>query len=496
LIECLDKLLPSITSLINSSLISGTFPESFKKALVSPLLKKPTLDANVLKNYRPISNLTFISKIIEKLVHAQLCDYLVANSLFNPFQSAYRPGHSCETALLRIVNDLLLSLDERKVSILTLLDLSAAFDTIDHSILLHRLQHDFGICDTALKWFSSYLTGRTQSVVVGGHMSDPDLICFGVPQGSVLGPLLFVLYTSPLSSIIQKHSVHHHSFADDTQLHKSAYISEIPELINVMKQCTDDVKSWMTANKLKLNDDKTEAMLISSSKMASKVSHCSSIVIGTSNISFSASVRDLGFHLDCHLEMKAHVQNVIKTANFELRKIGSIRCYLTTHATATLVSSLVLSRLDYCNSLLYGCHDYLIDKLQRIQNNCARMVLRIPKRSHMTTHLIFLHWLPISSRIDYKISSICFNCIQGTAPGYLKQLIPLRETAYSYNTRSTSDKTAIRDRPAKSQKTLGDRCFSYAAPSVWNSLPPKIRGSASPASFKSSLKTHLFRSAF
>uniref|UniRef100_UPI003AF53422 reverse transcriptase domain-containing protein n=1 Tax=Thiolapillus sp. TaxID=2017437 RepID=UPI003AF53422 len=196
LVECLDTLLPSLTALVNSSLSSGVFPEVFKTALVTPLLKKKSLDQNELKNYRPVSNLSFVSKIIEKLVLSQLSDHLSANSLYNRFQSAYRPGHSTETALLKIVNDLLLALDDGNVSLLALLDLSAAFDTIDHSILLHRLHHDFGIQGTALDWFSSYLTNRTQSVSIHCYTSEPAPISFGVPQGSVLGPVLFVLYTA------------------------------------------------------------------------------------------------------------------------------------------------------------------------------------------------------------------------------------------------------------------------------------------------------------
>ena len=199
LLEILDCLLPSLTALINLSLSSGLFPQAFKSAVIFPLLKKPSLDPNELKNFRPISNLPFISKIIEKLVLVKISRHLSANNLLNQFQSAYRPGHSTETALLKIVNDLLLSLDDGKISLLASLDLSAAFDTIDHAILLHRLQHDFGLSGTVLDWFSSYLSSRIQSVSVHSHTSVPASVSCGVPQGSGLGPILFVLYTTPLS---------------------------------------------------------------------------------------------------------------------------------------------------------------------------------------------------------------------------------------------------------------------------------------------------------
>ena len=496
LIECLDSLLPSVTALVNSSLSSGIFPNACKSALVTPLLKKATLDQNELKNYRPVSNLSFISKIIEKVVLAQLSEYLNLNNLFSPFQSAYRPGHSTETALLRIVNDLLLSLNDRKVSILALLDLSAAFDTIDHSTLLSRLQYDFGIEGTALQWFSSYLSHRTQSVLVNGQVSTAVPICFGVPQGSVLGPVLFVLYTSPLAKVIEKHSVLHHSYADDSQLQKSASPLEIPQLVQSMQDCIADVRSWMTLNKLKLNNDKTEVMLLSSPQMSHKISCPSTMTVGDATVPFSSSVVNLGVTLDHHLEMKVQVRNIVRATNYELRRIGSIRRFLTTQATATLVSAFVLSRLDYCNSILYGSHDYILESLQRVQNNAARLVLRVPRKEHITPYLQSLHWLPVSARIEYKLASICYNCVHGSAPVYLKSLVNSKQQQERYRLRSSSDTTALQDHPANSKKTLGDRCFSHAAPTVWKAVPVEIREASSSDSFKRSLKTHLFCKAF
>ena len=162
LFDCVDVVLPYLTKIINESLISGIFPEVHKTALVTPLLKKVGLDQNVLKNYRPVSNLSFVSKVIEKIVLSQLSGHLSVNKLFSMYQSAYRPGHSTETALVKILNDLLMSMDKGKVSLLTLLDLSAAFDTIDHGILISRLEHVYGISGSALSWFSSYLQDRTK----------------------------------------------------------------------------------------------------------------------------------------------------------------------------------------------------------------------------------------------------------------------------------------------------------------------------------------------
>ena len=222
LIECLDSILLSLTDLFNSSLASGIFPQCFKSALVTPILKKRCLDHNDLNNYRPVSNLCFIAKILEKLVLSQVSSYLNSHNLYNTCQSAYRPGpglllllllllgHSTETALLKVVNDLFLSLNKGNISVLALLDLSSAFDTIVHAILVHRLHTDFGFTDTVLQWFSSYLTDRTHYVSLCIHCYDFAPVHSGVPQGSVLGPILFTMYIKPLSAIIDSH--YHTSF--------------------------------------------------------------------------------------------------------------------------------------------------------------------------------------------------------------------------------------------------------------------------------------------
>ena len=172
----------------------------FKKAVVIPLLKKTGLDCNVLKNYRPVSNLPFLSKILEKVVLKQLQKHLSENNLLETNQSAYRKDHSTETAVLSVFDGLLKKADERLVSLIALLDLSAAFDTLDHSILLTRLDVTFGVRGTAYKWFLSYLQDRQQSVLIDGVLSNP--MWYGVPQGSVLGPVLFTLYSQPLSDVI------------------------------------------------------------------------------------------------------------------------------------------------------------------------------------------------------------------------------------------------------------------------------------------------------
>ena len=341
LIEGLDCISHSLTDLCGSSLAPGISPQCFKSALVTPILKKKCLMHNDLNNYRPVSNLCFIAKILEKLVLSQVSSYHNSHNLYNTCPSAYRPGHSTETALLKVVNDLFLSLIKGNISILALLDFSSAFDTIDHPILVHRLHTDFGFTDPVLQWFSFYLTDRTHYVSLSNHCSAFTHVHSGVPQDSVLGPILFTMYIKPLSAIIDSHSIIHHSFADDLQLQMSAPPDRISELLHSMQSCICDVKAWETANMLKLNDNKKELMLVASKRSKHLHNLPTSITIDNAQIPFKKSVKNLGFTLDCHLTMNAHVSNIARTCYFELRRLASICGFLTSTATAALVSAFV-----------------------------------------------------------------------------------------------------------------------------------------------------------
>ena len=208
-----------------------------------------------------MSNLPFLSKILEKVVLKRLILHLDLNCLNENFQSAYKKCHSTETALLKVYNDILCDLDDKHVALQSLLDLSAAFDTLDHGILLKRLELSFGIKGSALAWLTSYLENRQQSVQINESFSESVFIKYGIPQGSVLGPILFSLYTTPLSSIFSKYQINYHLYADDSQLYKSTPFPDLNCTTEQIELCIEDTKAWMNSNKLKLNDDKTELIL-------------------------------------------------------------------------------------------------------------------------------------------------------------------------------------------------------------------------------------------
>ena len=369
------------------------------------------------------------------------------------------------------------------------------FDTIDHQILLSRINHTLGIRETALNWFRSYLSGRKQFVLVGDHRSSESPLKYGVPQGSVLGPVLFILYTTQLSDVIRGHSVSHEMFADDTQLLHSSAIDDYPTLTSTLQSCTSDVDTWMSANKLKLNCEKTEAVRFYRQPHHSPDLLPSSLMLGSSTIEFSDTVRDLGVLLDSDLSMKQHVTKTCQLAYMELKKIAAIPPFLTEDATKTLVSSYILWRLDYCSCVLLGCPSNVIHPLQRIQNSAARLICKSPWSQPCSPLLKKLHWLPVEERIIYKCCCLCFKVLTGDAPAYLSDL--LHVYVPSRTLRSSADTRIFRlpnHRPNRKQH--GERAFSYAAVHHWNNLPYTVRHCQSFSTFKTSLKTHLFSKHF
>jgi hypothetical protein len=217
--ETAETIAPFITKLVNLSLSSGIVPSIFKRASIIPLLKKSGLDASDTKNYRPISNLSVLSKLLERVVAQQLVTYLNTNNLFPDRQSAYRKYHSTETALAQVLSDIFSAIDSGNLALLSMLDMSAAFDTVDHQILLRRLSTSFGMSSTVLGWLTSYLSNRRQCVRHNGLISTIAMCTCGVPQGSVLGPILFLLYTADISGLINSFGLLNHSYADDTQVY-------------------------------------------------------------------------------------------------------------------------------------------------------------------------------------------------------------------------------------------------------------------------------------
>ena len=306
--EC-SSLLPVLTKIINSSLQNGHFPKTWKDAMVFPLLKKIGVDF-ALDNLRPVRNLKFVSKLTEMAACNQVHSHVSANNLYTSLQSSYRKGHSTETALLKIVNDILLNMNKQHVTLLVLLDLSAAFDTVDHDILIQRLTTKFGINGVVFNWFKSYLEKRSQHVSVQGSVSEMFDLKWGVPQGSCLGPLLFMLYASELFNLLEAHLLSVHCYAHDIQLYLSCCPNDNhgeDDPLKAMELCVQDIRVWLSRDKLFMNDKKTEFLVIGTRQKLKKFS-IDCLTIGTEKmLAAEKLVKNLGVWLDSKLSMDAHI---------------------------------------------------------------------------------------------------------------------------------------------------------------------------------------------
>ena len=327
--ECADILITPITKIVNYSIKEGSFPNCFKMGHVTPLHKKPSLDRNSLKNYRPVSNLSFISKLIEKVVANQLNEFISHEGLLNVNQSANKSSHSTETALLKIQNDIAFSVDSGKAVALTLLDLSAAFDTIDHSLLYDCLHDWFGLDGTVLLWIKSYLSNRKQKIKIGDSFSEAAILPFGVPQGSVLGPLLFKFYTSPLSQVIFEFNVTHHLYADDTQIYLAVDSRNFDSSVEELTECLKSVQEWMVGVKLKLNPEKNEFIIIGQKAIRESLAPNFPVPLLENNIFPSVEVKNLGVIFDSDNSFDNHVAKICRACYYHLRDLRQIRKFLS-----------------------------------------------------------------------------------------------------------------------------------------------------------------------
>lgn len=447
-----------------------------------------------LKNYRPVSNLSYMSKIIEEAAGRQIALHLERNSLQETLQSAYKKRHSTETALVAVFDTLLSSLDKPNSAVMVaMLDMSAAFDTVDHAILLKRLQSTFGFQGTVIRWFESYLSERTVRVSINDALSDTLELTCSLPQGSKLGPRLYSDYTQPLGYLLRILLLLYHLYADDSGIFKPFSLKTHVAQANAAQELSNGINSiqtWTTNNRLKLNPSKTEFMVVCSVRNRSKIK-IRELVVGENAISSAESLRSLGVTVDQSLSMQLHISGTIRTCMFFLNWIRKIRPYLTVDATKTLVQCYVISRIDYCNSILVSLPKAQLSRLQRVMNIAARLILQKPRDSSATELLRTLHWLRIEDRIHFKVLCLTWQSLHNSSPSYISDLIK----PYDPSRRLRSSDNLYLHVP-KTRTSYGDRAFRHSAPKLWNALPNFIREQPSLALFKNKLKTHFFRKSY
>lgn len=436
------------------------------------------------------------SKIIEKAGLFQYTEYLDMNGLSSSKNSAYKSKFSTETLLVKIHSDIMNNMDNQQITMLILIDLSAAFDTVRLDIITEILRNCMNISGNVLNWITSYLSDRGLRVRINDAISEVHSMKYGVPQGSCAGPVIFLGYLTTLYSIFERHlpEIRVGGYADDHQLYLSYHPGNKTleqDMIAKFDRCMEEVRSWMLTHRLKINDSKTECMFLGTQHQLRKVD-LNVIKVGQAEIHPSQSLRNLGVLFDPQMSMFDHVKNVSRKGFAQLKRIRQIRSYLDQRTTENIVHAFVTSNIDYCNALLFGAPKYVIQTLQRLQNAAARVVCGLHKYDHVSMALKELHWLPVTYRINYKIAILAFKCIHNLAPDYLSDLVEIYRPARSLR---SSGKLYLKQ-PRSKTKTLGPRAFSQAAPSTWNELPEDIRHCSNYAAFKTKLKTHYFKLAF
>ena len=404
-----DYITSPLVHIINNSIKTGIFPEKWKTARVCPIpkVKNPT----VAKDFRPVSILPVLSKVFEKIILMQILEH-IESSVYNQTQSGFRKGHSTSTILLKLRDAIRKSMNKNEITLAVMIDYSKAFDTIDHSIMVRKLLN-LGFGSSVIKVIVSYLSNRKQFVQVDDKRSTIQNIYFGVPQGSILGPILFNVYVAELPSVIETPSI---QYADDTTLHRSCTKKEMLENVISLERDLMQLSTWSTDNGLIFNDDKLQMIIFH--KPRSLPADRSYLVRSNGHsIKQESTVKLLGVMVDQNLSWTDQINHVIKSAQSNLQVIKQFQRFTPFNVRKTLAESLVLSKLNYCNTVYSQIPQYMKKKLQRIQNCAAGYVLR--KFAHRED-VVNLGWLLVEQKVEMDLAVAGFKALNDKNwPSYL-----------------------------------------------------------------------------
>lgn len=469
-----------MTHILNTSLETKTFPKLWKQALIRPLPKVKTPSS--ANDFRPICILPTLSKVLERVVHKQLTDYITTYQLLDEYQSGFRTGHNTTTALLKVTEDIREAIDQSKLTIMTLLDFSKAFDTVDLDILMFKLR-TLNLSDAVLKWFNSYLYDRQQSISHGNRVSPWRIVKAGVPQGSVLGPLLFMIYINDVTRSINFCS--YHLYADDLQLYIHTKKDELNEAVQKLNNDLTTVFSWTKINGLKLNTDKSQAIVVGHERLLStlQLETLPNVIINEEIIEYSSSVKNLGVTLDKNVNWNQQVTQISKKVFSILHSLKSLNNFLTRELKTKLINTLVMPHFDYCDSLLTDLTEHLNQRLQRAHNACIRFVCNTRRFDHVTPSFNMLSWLRLKERRQLHSLSLLFKILNSSTPRYLSSRFQRLSVARA------NDLGLLRI--PQHRTSAYSSSFSVALPRVWNSLPREIRDCRTYSMFHSKVRKML-----
>lgn len=441
-------------------------------------------------DYRPISIVPFLSKVLERILYHQLERFLCSNNLLNPFQSGFRAGHSTTTALVKITDDIRQAMDDRKVTVLTLLDFSNAFNTVDFDILLAVL-NSLNISPSVIGWFHSYLHGRRQRVRVQDSYSDWLTVNAGVPQGGVLSPLLFSAFINNITSRITSL---YHLYADDLQIYAHSKLDDIHHTINSINSDLSEIVNWSNSFGLKVNPVKSQAIIIGSQHLISRLDHSllPSVIFNNNVIPYSSEVKNLGIIFDQNMSWNTQIMEVSRKMFSAICSIRRLRNLLPIPTKIALAQSILLPILDYADTCYLDLREDQLNKLERIQNLSIRFIFGLRKYDHISEFRKNLGWLPIRLRRNTHILSLLYCLLfNPKTPCYLKERFELLSNSHDRSLRSDSNLMLKIPSHASSFYT---NSFSVQAVRLWNALPIYIRRAQSLDTFKSHLKNHYLKS--
>ena len=472
--ECSDLIAESLCLIFNRSITTGIFPNEWKCAKVIPIYKQGK--RNCVDNYRPISIVPIVAKVFERVIYDQLYIFIAENELLTNYQSGFRGLHSTVTSLLEATNEWAYNIDSGNVNAVMFLDLKKAFDTVDHEILLNKL-NAYGIKGTAGNWLRSYLNERNQKCFVNGHFSSNRLLQCGVPQGTILGPLLFLIYINDLPNCL----IHSRArmFADDTNLTYAS--NNIHEINHNLNEDLANVSEWLSANKLTLNQTKTEFMLIGSRQRINTFQSTPLLVINNVPVKQVSHTKSLGVHIDENLSWNVHIEKLSKKVASGIGALKRIRPYVPFTTMQLIYKCLVQPYFDYCSAVWDSCSSYLVNKLQKLQNRAARVLTSSSYDTNADYLFESLGWKNLVSQRRFTKAIMVYKSLNGLAPDYLSNMFVDRNSITNYALRDTSNKLAL----SLPRTNYLKNSFSYSGAVLWNSLPTELRQASTLHKFKS-----------
>ena len=480
LLKMLNHLIsPSLSILVNESFSTGIFPDQFKIAKVITLHKKES--AENPSNYRPISLLSVFSKIFEKIVHKRLYDFLEMNNALHTLQFGFRKKHSTSHTLISMTEKIRNTIDNGRYGCGIFIDLKKAFDTVNHSILLKKMEH-YGVRGIPLQWFASYLSNRKQYVSVNGHTSDKLQVTHGVPQGSVLGPLLFLIFINDLPNVSK--FLQFYLFADDTNIYyESSDLSNIQKILNRELR---KVRKWLEANRLALNIEKTNFVLFHSSQR--KLTQTIFLKIGKNKIKQETHVRFLGVLLDSALSWRYHLTELSKKLSRTVGLFYKIRHYAPQDTLLLLYHAIFAPFLAFGVPVWGLTYPSLLNPISVLQNKILRVITFSDKNAPSIPIFHSLKVLRFNDIITMHIVSFVYECVHNLSPAYFSNFFIWIENVHSFSTRQSKrgDLFALRCNTTQ----YGLRSIHYSGVRLWNSLPTDVRNSVSLSIFRSKIKTY------